>query len=153
MSEHETELKDIEPQVENTNEDTTIEMEQPNNMIPPLDLEKKNSGDDLAIETPLKYVQTSARLYNQNPIQIAWKDLNYTVKVGKPWKKFDKVILNPMTGNHQQTILTKSRICCSWSSFGCYGSFWKWKNFIIEHFGSTCEKNFRKYHHQWRRSE
>jgi hypothetical protein len=104
MSENETELKDVDTQVENTSGETAINMEQPNNMIPPLDLEKKNSGDDLAIETPLKYVQTSARLYNQNPIQIAWKDLNYTVKVGKPWKKFDKVILNPMTGIHHKTI-------------------------------------------------
>ena len=66
--------------------------------------EKKDSDENLEerpeieIYTPLKFVATKDRLYNQNPIQIAWEDLSYTVKIGPLWAKKPKTILQPMTG-------------------------------------------------------
>eukprot|EP01080_Neovahlkampfia_damariscottae_P006471 gene6471-10477_t len=83
---------------ENINQDYDNDVNEDPADVPPLDFSKKNSEEDLAIETPLKFVQTTERLYNQNPIQISWEDLTYTVKVGPFWKKQPKQILQPLTG-------------------------------------------------------
>lgn len=45
-----------------------------------------------------KPILPDSRLYNLRPIQVSWKDLEYIVKVGPPWRKYEKQILYPMTG-------------------------------------------------------
>jgi len=45
-----------------------------------------------------KPMSPDSRLYNHRPIQVSWQDLEYVVKLGPPWKKYEKQVLYPMTG-------------------------------------------------------